>query len=500
MTVWVSNQEWNDTLLEDFYQLVAQKPQWLTGIVYGPHTRDSPSVVRKRVPSMYPIRQYPDIAHMLKSEFMEPNWNPTIAITEAREAVNPRPTQEYFFFQTLLKDSIGFGTYSDGCNDDVNKIIWSSLGWNSSQDLYSILLEYSRYFINRKFEHSFAQSLLDLEQNWQSPLESNNGVEQTLKQFQAMEAQSSAQDKMNWRFLTALYRAYYDAWERRRLLFEEDQEAQALSALARYSEVTPSVAIDQAQQILFVPFQEEEAELWKRKIFVLAEALYQTVTMQLSVPLYMSISVGRGANLDTLEMPLNNRMWLFQTFAVLKTQNPQDQIKGIQSILNWQNPGLGGFYDNLGIVNEQPHLLPGMGWKQDPLFLNSSNNGFAEPFDPNNVLPYTWYSWAETYYDIPLELYYENLDSQVQYRVKVVYSGDAFDPLSQLKLIADHTYQIHPYINKPLPIVPLEFPVPKEATSDGKLLLTWYPIPFRGGNGRACQVAEVWLINTNLNK
>ena len=32
--------------------------------------------------------------------------------------------------------------------------------------------------------------------------------------------------------------------------------------------------------------------------------------MQLSVPLYKAIGVGRGATLDTIDVPLNNRNWL----------------------------------------------------------------------------------------------------------------------------------------------------------------------------------------------
>jgi hypothetical protein len=32
-----------------------------------------------------------------------------------------------------------------------------------------------------------------------------------------------------------------------------------------------------------------------------------------------------------------------------------------------------------------------------------------------------------------------------------------------------------------------------EATQTGELTLTWHGEPGRGGNGRGCQVAEVWL-------
>jgi hypothetical protein len=49
-------------------------------------------------------------------------------------------------------------------------------------------------------------------------------------------------------------------------------------------------------------------------------------------------------------------------------------------------------------------------------------------------------------------------------------------------------------MTKPSPIQPLEFDLPTEATANGELTLTWTREPGLGGNGRGCQVAEVWLI------
>ena len=40
--------------------------------------------------------------------------------------------------------------------------------------------------------------------------------------------------------------------------------------------------------------------------------------MQLSVPRYRAISVGRGANLDTIDQVLNDREWLEHRFAAIR--------------------------------------------------------------------------------------------------------------------------------------------------------------------------------------
>jgi hypothetical protein len=72
-------------------------------------------------------------------------------------------------------------------------------------------------------------------------------------------------------------------------------------------------------------------------------------------------------------------------------------------------------------------------------------------------------------------------------------SGDRFD--TRIRLVADGV-EVHALLRKPDPVRPVEFDVPRAATADGTLELVWTQEPGRGGNGRGCQVAEVWLIRS----
>ncbi len=62
--LWVApqgfSQEWLDTFL---HILDKERPEWLTGVVFGPQVRISLPELRARVPIRYPIRHYPDITH-----------------------------------------------------------------------------------------------------------------------------------------------------------------------------------------------------------------------------------------------------------------------------------------------------------------------------------------------------------------------------------------------------------------------------------------------------
>jgi hypothetical protein len=385
--------------------------------------------------------------------------------------------------------TIGFITYSEGANDDVNKMLWSGLGWDPEADIVELLRDYGRYFISSGYADGFAQGLLALERNWRGPLLSNSGVLSTLQSFQAMERTATPALKHNWRFQQALYRAYYDAYTRTRLIYETDLEARAMDKLRAAPYLGSETAMAEARKILARATLEPVAEDWCSRVFDLAEALFQSIRMQLSVPRYQAIAVDRGANLDTINVPLNNRGWLEGRFAEIE-RNPDEKSRraSLAQIVDWTNPGPGGFYDDLGDLTRQPHLVRGPGAEKDPAFQESSLVGFS--YRP--AWRSSWWAHAETLHETPLEMRYTHLDPAAQYRVRVVYAGDS--PTRKIRLQTAGGIEIHPFLAKPAPVEPLEFDLPRDATAKGDLTLRWQREPGLGGNGRGCQVSEVWLI------
>ncbi|HRR27657.1 MAG TPA: hypothetical protein P5300_13285, partial [Acidobacteriota bacterium] len=365
--MWVSPQGFNQEWMEEFYQILATEPEWLGGAVHGPQVRDSIPELRRRVPERYPLRRYPDITHSIHSQYFVPDWDLAYMLTEEREGYNPRPVDQAAVFHAYKDYAVGFSTYSEGVNDDVNKIIWSMLGWDPDTKPIEILREYAGYFIGQDLAEGFAQGLLALERNWRGPLISNAGVDTTLQMFREMEKKASPQAKLRWRFQMALYRAYYDAYVRSRLLYETSLEDQAMEKLrqARNSGVT--LALSEAEALLDRSLTNPVAQDLRARLYELAEALYQSVRAQLSVDKYQAISVGRGANLDTTDVPLNNRLWLKQRFAEIRSlPTESERLAAVDEIVNWTNPGPGGFYDDLGNLARQPHLVRGPGYPSDP--------------------------------------------------------------------------------------------------------------------------------------
>jgi hypothetical protein len=499
--MWVSPQGFNQAWLDEFLGILnREQPAWLNGIVFGPQVRIGLPRLRELVPSKYPIRHYPDITHSRQCQYPVPDWDVAYALTEARECINPRPEGEAMIFRHTQPYTIGFLTYSEGCNDDVNKMVWSALGWDPEAQVSDILRQYSRYFIGERYNEDFAQGLLNLERNWQGPLLANENVASTLCQFQTMEKKASPADLKNWRFQQGLFRAYYDAYVRHRLIWETDLESQVMEQLRAAPRCGPTLAMDAAEKILNRAVTEHVNADWRERILELGEALFQSIGMQLSVEKYQAIAVDRGASLDTLDFPLNNRSWLRERFAAIRKLNYEaERLKALQEIVQWTNPGPGGFYDDLGNPAQQPHLVKGLSFAEDPGRLQSARAGFEEDLvvdEPDEAAGLarriSWMDHAESLYDAPLQMHYTGLDPKARYKLRVVYGGD--NPKRKIRLAANENVEIHPYMPKPVPFKPLEFPIPSSATAQGELTLSWYGEPGLGGNGRGCQVSEVWLI------
>src|SRR5205814_1130355 len=130
--------------------------------------------------------------------------------------------------------------------------------------------------------------------------------------FQSTERTATPAVKRNWRFQQALYRAYYDAYLRARLKHEMAADAEARAKLRWVVQVGPEIrgavqplkAVEEAEAILSRAAKEPVAPHLRMRVSELAEALFQSIHAQLSVPKYQAIAIERGANLDGIDAPL----------------------------------------------------------------------------------------------------------------------------------------------------------------------------------------------------
>ncbi|MHC4755025.1 MAG: hypothetical protein ACYTBP_07755 [Planctomycetota bacterium] len=488
-TLWITHQSWSDAENQWFYNYLAtEKPNFLEGVVYAPYGRTTIRELREKTPPKYKLRRYPDISHSTVCQYPV-QFDGVFLNTLGREPINPLPRGSSTIFRAFEKYGDGFITYSDGVHDDLNKIIWSELGWNSGKDVNDILLEYGKVFFGDKYAEKIAEGLWMLESNWAGPIDKNEGIEKTLQHWREIVKQGRGELDRNWRLEMYLFRAMYDAYLQRKLFYEKKYETQANEMLLRAAVDGSEKAIANAKKALAqIDTLPDPVQQLRDEIEAMGLRLFTDIGMQLSMKApYYGQSIKRGVVLDWIDFPLNNRRWLEQIRfpEILTKEDEFDRLKLIYETVYWEKPTPDAIYDDMGKVGRQRRLVRQKPWSEDPGGVESPTvEGYYDNPNRNNKLSHL--DVAETRFGTPLLMQYDGLDTKAEYKLRVTYSG-RYKPV--MKLIADDKYQIHGELPQPKPIEPVEFDIPKAATADGVLALRWELV-----RGRGCQVGEVWLI------
>jgi len=489
--IWVSPQAMDPTRewLESFYKYVNRKPRWLGGVVFAPWVKTTLPEMRKIVDKELKIRRYPDITHNVVCQYPVRNWDLALALTLHRECFNPRPVAMKKIHNALDEYACGSLTYSEGINDDINKFVWGDQDWDPDMPVIETLGDYCRLFISPKFSDELAQGFMAQERNWDGPLASNGQVDVTLQQWRDLERCVPDKVKSNYRFQMGLMRAYYDMYIKRRLIRETDLELKAMDVLRAAPETGSLEAMKGAERILRKAKEEPVAVDYKKKCEVLADSLFEAIGAQLTVEKHGAKHRTRGAFMDGIDEPLNDVAWLSSQFKQIRDiKDETARLQAIDRVVNRTNPGPGGFYDNMGSAGSLKRIVNNIAWEDDPGTLRSPRIDFYYRVNQSEDrdIPLAWKNQVGTIYETPLRLAYDNLDPHAQYKIRVAYAGRRG---KMVRLVADDKHVIHDLVETRKPPI-REFKIPKEATEDGHLGLTWTC----GEGRRGSQVAEIWLM------
>ncbi len=484
--VWLSMQGYSPTQQDYVYRWIERdQPAWLGGLVAGP---SSPPLadLRARLPRKYPIRDYPDITHSVRCQFPVPYWDPAFAFTLGRECTNPRP----LFFSRVFHDTAaftnGFISYSDGIHDDVNKVLWSAMAWNPSVDLNTVLTDYSRVFFSPDVASAAAAGIFAQERNWDGALATNGGVDATFALWHGLEQQAPAL-KSNWRWQMCLLRAYYDLYQRRRLVYESRLEDEANAAMLTASTAESSKAIDSALAILKRAETEPVSTDLCARVTQLCDDLWHSIGLQSSVERYHASGSERGCVLDFVNYPLNNRWWLEDELTKVRAMDTETaRVERLKALATWENPGTGSYYDDIGNIAKSPHEVRNERMAGPLLDVDNANLPEIMFWVGGDKLARARQSWFtdETW---PTAMKYPSLDPQADYVVRTSGCGDCFLRANGLRIAPTKDGKNVGDIK--------EFPIPRGLYRDGNLTITFDPTFEPNLNWRVqSRIMEIWVI------
>jgi hypothetical protein len=222
----------------------------------------------------------------------------------------------------------------------------------------------------------------------------------------------------------------------------------------------------------------------RTRIVDLCDRLFHSIGLQSSVAKYFAIDEQRGAVLDFVDYPLNNRWWLEDQFAEIRRLHVETaKLERLHRLATWEQPGPGSFYDCVGDLNKSPHVV-------------RCGLDAGKPTQLKDVGPTFWWwdhgmsrarlTWQVTMW--PVAIVYEALDPDAKYVVRSSGYGQS--------LLRIEGELIHPTLNGRKMGEFKEFPVPDKYVRKRRITLTW-DLPTDEGNLNwrdTSRLAEVWLL------
>ena len=469
--LWVSLQGFDEEMVNYFFDYLDEKnPDWLTGVVNGPSSPPI-DIERKRLPAKYKLRHYADVTHSVRCSYPVKKWDQAFALTLGRECTNPQPLYYASIHNQYAPSTNGFLTYSDGVHDDVNKVTWSQMGWDTKRDVKNVMIEYCNFFFGSSVAKDAADGIFSLEQNWVGPIAHNTNIRKTLIHWKKLEAENP-QLASNWRWQQLVMRAYYDSYIQERNSYEKDLEVQANTLLLNARTIGADKAMDEVLALVQKADSEFVAQDLKQKAVKYLDDLFHSVGLQTSVKKYHASGAQRGCVLDFIDYPLNNRWWLEDEFKKIKGLKTEDEkLARLDLIRTYETPGEGSFYDNIS-SSDAKHVTSETDDAIDYLW---ENEGLSRKRLSTQLFQFT------------PELQYNELDPNSSYLIRVCGYGEA--------LLRANGERLKPTKYEKGFEQFKEFPLPSGLIKDGQLKISFDEPDEEHLNWRQrSRVTDVWIL------
>lgn len=475
-----------------FAYLNAEPRAWVQGIAYGPgsnalsrYFRDElredlmeyPGVgpvnrylaeILHHLPQEQTITHYSDVSHWIRSQYNLEHPDPHLMKAYNRRTFHTRPAAFYRIFQDIMPFSQGDIIYSEGFHDEFHQYMWNRLLWNPNRTLDDVLNEYCTYHFGAEAAPLMAEALLQLEKNLEAPLASNEGIDRYY--LLVKEAGWKIPPNLmrgNFRWMLHMQKAALDKYFQLKLRSEIDRDA-ALQALAKED---PNVAVERAQALMAEPTESSDMAALKDEARRLGEDSERTMGL-------------RNEGYFAVDNPLTSLGWTAKQFEAAAAASGDARAAILHQLAHYEDAGPGGFYDDAGNPDRQPHLIKG--------------NTFdaSSRMDPNNRPSQSTIAYGGDEAR-GVAFRYTELDPVAAYRVRITMVAPRMrrsevptDAKRTQSVLADDAYVARDVEIPVSTAQQFEYDVPQSATADGALDLVFE----KGAGAAGTVVSEVWLI------
>jgi len=480
---------------------------------FGPFDRYLKEILHQ-LPPQQDIVFYNELTHWRGSQYgyvqafprpdkngdLPPRWNhhiyerrpePAFAMVYDRLTFFAWPRYYRWVFGETVRYGIGDVTHSSGTQDHFNQWMWQRLLWSPHRTAEDVVAEYARTWFGPEAAPLMAQAIFQLEENLEenpnAPLPSKDGIDRYYRLVkEAGERMPSGRRRDNWLWMVYMQKAALDRHiqlnVRQQMTLQERIERHIAAAMRRGG---VEAAIDEALGWLGQPRETGPMRLLREE----AERLGEESNRLFGV---------RSEGIYNLDHDFVGLGWLRRQLERARAASGEQELDILGMIVDYENPGEGGFYDDAGTFDRAANIVRGTPWA-------------AWVSEANRPSQRSMHFTQDEEQGVTLQ--YHGLDPHAAYCIRFTFVRPRYEDRhrGRMNQKSQTVYADHFILAKDLEIPEymsefFTFDVPPEATRDGEVVIRLEKAAdvgrgsrverevWRNTGGWGTIVSEVWLM------
>ncbi len=283
-------------------------------------------------------------------EIYERRPDQTLTMVYNRLSFYAWPVYYHRVFNDLMRYGVGDITHSSGNHDHFNQWMWQRLLWSPRMTAEEAVQEYAAAWFGKAAAPAMARAILLLEQNMEEnvPLNRKDGIEEYYRLVKAAGEQMPEMIRANsWLWRMYLQKGALDAYVKQDLIRQMACQQRVEEHVRKHGpEMTGIPGLITAIDSVLASRTPEMTALLRE-----AEKLGEESNRLFGT---------RSEGLYNLQHDYVGLGWLKRQLSrVLAAGSAQEREELLYLITDYDNPGEGGFYDNLGTGNKCPNVVFG---------------------------------------------------------------------------------------------------------------------------------------------
>jgi len=407
------------------------------------------------------------------------------------------PRNYFRVFNDLMPYGVGDITHSSGHHDHFNQWMWQRLLWAPRTTLDEVVNEYCRTWFGKEAAPLMAKALYLLEKNIEEqpgiPLPQKTGISEyydlVRRAGPLMPKQTMDQD---WLWRMYMQKGALDRY----VQLSVEQQMQLQSRIEK--RISTALKNDESLKAIeeslgwFDLKDTPEMAAMKEEARVLGEESNR-------------LFGDRNDGYFNLQHDFIGLGWLKRQLERARSARPRERRELLNMVVDYENPGEGGFYDNLGTYNPAPHVVAGYPYDHGQPYV-------SEMMSEGNRASQRSMHFTQNE-EQGVTLHYTDLDPKATYQIRFTFVRpwyqDRYAPRMNQKCQSIYADDQLIAKNVELPFKMSDFftyDIPAKATSDGDLTIRLEKAgdvargdrvsveQWRNSGGWGTLVSEVWLM------